>query len=185
MRAGLLRKYNDEPVRKPASMAVPQTSIGSVPAYHHTSASQTQQTLPTAPVEKLALMRLDGDLYASTIDSLVHLYPKLSPGGFCIIDDYYSFEECAQAVDEYRREHAISAPLVVATYHTRCTMRGKPPARLVPSRVEKVVALPVHVPCTPHTIVAPVVRRHTLAVGPVDAICMTIVLAINPTGCTT
>jgi O-methyltransferase len=41
------------------------------------------QTLPTAPVDRLALLRLDGDLYASTMDALTVLYPKLSPGAFC------------------------------------------------------------------------------------------------------
>ena len=47
-------------------------------------------TLPVAPIDRLAVLRLDGDLYQSTMDGLVHLYPKLSPGGFAIVDDYYS-----------------------------------------------------------------------------------------------
>ena len=42
---------------------------------------------------------------------LVALYPKLQRGGFCIVDDYYSFEECRRAVDEYRAAHAIDEPL--------------------------------------------------------------------------
>ena len=52
-------------------------------------------TLPQAPFEQIAVMRLDGDLYESTMDGLNHVYPKLSPGGFCIIDDYYAFPSCA------------------------------------------------------------------------------------------
>lgn len=71
-----------------------------------------EDTLPDAPTEQLALLRLDGDLYASTRDALVHLYPKLSPGAFCIVDDYYSFVECRRAIDEYREAHNITAPLV-------------------------------------------------------------------------
>ena len=70
------------------------------------------ETLPAAPVEKIALLRLDGDLYASTVDALVALYPKLQRGGFCIVDDYYQFEECRQAIDEYRDEHGIDDELV-------------------------------------------------------------------------
>ncbi len=61
-----------------------------------------KDTLHTAPIDKLSLLRLDGDLYESTYQALEALYPKLSPGGFCIIDDYGTFEYCAQAVTDYR-----------------------------------------------------------------------------------
>ena len=61
-----------------------------------------KDTLPTAPIGKLALLRLDGDLYESTRDALTHLYHKLSPGGFVIVDDYHDFQACRQAVDEFR-----------------------------------------------------------------------------------
>ena len=47
-----------------------------------------KDTLPTAPIEKLALLRLDGDMYESTIQTLDALYDKVSRGGFIIIDDY-------------------------------------------------------------------------------------------------
>jgi O-methyltransferase len=66
-----------------------------------------KDTLPKARIKKLSLLRLDGDLYESTIISLQHLYPKLSPGGFIIIDDYYAFKNCKKAVDDFRRERNI------------------------------------------------------------------------------
>lgn len=69
-------------------------------------------TLPNASLNQLALIRLDGDLYESTRDALIPLYPKLSPGGFCIIDDYYAFTDCQRAVDEYRAAHNITAEMV-------------------------------------------------------------------------
>jgi len=69
-------------------------------------------SLPTAPIEQIAVLRLDGDLYSSTLDALNELYPKLAPGGFCVVDDYYSFEECRQAIHEYRDQHGITQPLV-------------------------------------------------------------------------
>ena len=47
-----------------------------------------RDTLPNAPVEQLAIIRLDGDMYESTMEALVHLYPKLSRGGYSIVDDY-------------------------------------------------------------------------------------------------
>jgi len=68
-------------------------------------------TLPAAPIGKLALMRLDGDLYESTWDALVNLYPKLSPGGYCLIDDYGGIPACRQAVEDYRGQNAIREPI--------------------------------------------------------------------------
>jgi Macrocin-O-methyltransferase (TylF) len=67
-----------------------------------------RDTLATAPVNQLALLRADGDLYESTRDSLVNLYPKVSQGGYVIIDDYNSWKGCRSAVDEYRKEHGIT-----------------------------------------------------------------------------
>jgi len=71
-----------------------------------------KDTLPKAPIEKLALLRLDGDMYQSTMDSLVNLYPKLSSGGYIIIDDYSCFEACRQAVEDYRKAEGINAEIV-------------------------------------------------------------------------
>ena len=68
-------------------------------------------TLPAAPIERLAVLRLDGDLYGSTRDALDALYPKVSPGGYVIVDDYGGWESCRRAVDDYREEHGIDAPV--------------------------------------------------------------------------
>jgi O-methyltransferase len=67
-------------------------------------------TLPDAPIETVAIMRLDGDMYSSTMDALDNLYHKLSPGGFCIIDDY-ALPACAEAVEDFRKTHSITEPL--------------------------------------------------------------------------
>jgi O-methyltransferase len=40
-----------------------------------------EDTLPNAPIDRLAVLRLDGDMYSSTIQVLTTLYPRLSPGG--------------------------------------------------------------------------------------------------------
>jgi hypothetical protein len=71
-----------------------------------------KDTLPTAPIEALALLRLDGDMYESTRDGLVNLYHKLSTGGTLIADDYYLFEAHRQAVDEFRAAHRIVDPII-------------------------------------------------------------------------
>jgi O-methyltransferase len=81
-----------------------------------------KDTLPSAPIDRLAIMRLDGDLYSSTMDALNALYPKLSVGGYCIIDDY-DIEGCRQAVDEFRRHHGISSTLNVIDFTGRYWQR--------------------------------------------------------------
>jgi O-methyltransferase len=70
-----------------------------------------RDTLPSAPIERLAVLRLDGDMYASTMDALDALYPRLSPGGFAIVDDYGAIPACRQATDDYRSRHGVSERL--------------------------------------------------------------------------
>ncbi|PZR59042.1 MAG: macrocin O-methyltransferase [Candidatus Meridianibacter frigidus] len=69
------------------------------------------ETLPTAPIKQLAVMRLDGDMYESTMDALVALYDKLSPGGFAIIDDYGAIPACRTATEDFRTARGITEPL--------------------------------------------------------------------------
>ena len=71
-----------------------------------------KDTLPGAPVQRLALLRLDGDLFESTMDTLEHLYPRLSPGGFVIVDDYGCSPPCKSAVDTYRARHHLTEPVM-------------------------------------------------------------------------
>jgi hypothetical protein len=65
-----------------------------------------RDTLPNAPIKSLAVLRLDGDMYESTMDALTNLYPKVSPGGYVIVDDY-DIPACRQAVSDYRDRHSI------------------------------------------------------------------------------
>lgn len=66
------------------------------------------ETLPTAPIDRLALLRLDGDMYESTMDALTALYPKLSAGGYAIVDDFGCIPACKAAVTDYRAAHGIT-----------------------------------------------------------------------------
>lgn len=68
-------------------------------------------TLDDAPIDALALLRLDGDMYGSTWEAITALYPRLSPGGFCIVDDY-ALPGARLAINDYRRAHQITAELV-------------------------------------------------------------------------
>jgi hypothetical protein len=69
------------------------------------------ETLFSAPIQNLSLIRLDGDMYGSTIVALEALYPKLSSGGFLIIDDF-CLKPCAQAVHDYRKLNSITETII-------------------------------------------------------------------------
>ncbi len=71
-----------------------------------------RDTLPTIPsAQRFAVIRLDGDLYESTWDALTGLYPKLSAGGYCLIDDYGGIPACRNAVEDYRSREGIHEPV--------------------------------------------------------------------------
>lgn len=70
-----------------------------------------KDTLPSAPIEKLSVCRLDGDMYESTMDALSNLYPKLEIGGFLIVDDFGAVPACEKAIVDYRERHGISEPI--------------------------------------------------------------------------
>lgn len=67
-----------------------------------------EDSMPLAPVEKLSILRLDGDLYKSTMDVLDSMYEKVTDGGFVIIDDYGAIDACRQAVHDFRSTHGIN-----------------------------------------------------------------------------
>lgn len=66
---------------------------------------------PLRGKSRWSLLRLDGDMYESTIVALESLYPDLSPGGYVVIDDYGAIPQCRQAVDDFRRDNGIDDPL--------------------------------------------------------------------------
>jgi O-methyltransferase len=70
-----------------------------------------EDTLPTLEDRRWAVIRLDGDMYESTMTALTHLYQNLSPGGYLIIDDYSTVPACRRAVHDYRDEHGVTEPI--------------------------------------------------------------------------
>jgi O-methyltransferase len=77
-----------------------------------------KDTLEDAPIERLAVLRLDGDYYESTIQILEALYHKVSRGGFVIIDDYLHLESCKQAVDDFRAAVGIEDEIVEVDWNS-------------------------------------------------------------------
>jgi hypothetical protein len=66
-----------------------------------------RDTMPTLNGHPWSVIRMDGDMYESTINVLENLYPGLSPGGYVIVDDFHSLPHCRKAVRDYREEHGI------------------------------------------------------------------------------
>jgi predicted O-methyltransferase YrrM len=69
-----------------------------------------KDSLPALRDRSWSLVRIDGDLYESTMDALVNLYPGLSIGGFLIVDDFV-LPPCRAAVEDFRTTRGINEPL--------------------------------------------------------------------------
>lgn len=70
-----------------------------------------KDTMPKADINRLALLRLDGDMYGSTMEVLEAMYHKVSPGGFVVIDDF-DLLPCRKAVEDFRAREGIEDPVV-------------------------------------------------------------------------
>jgi O-methyltransferase len=70
------------------------------------------ESLPAAQISKIAVLRLDGDYYSSTMDALSALFDRVSVGGYVIVDDYGDFESCRRAVNEFCANRGVSPELV-------------------------------------------------------------------------
>ncbi|MFI5121705.1 MAG: TylF/MycF/NovP-related O-methyltransferase [Vicinamibacteria bacterium] len=92
-----------------------------VPGFFH-------ETMPRLRGGRWAIARLDGDTYESTWVSLEALYPGLAQGGYLIVDDYGFVPACREAVNDYRREHAIAEPIVEVDWNCVRWRRESVPA---------------------------------------------------------
>ena len=91
----------EEVARNMASTGYPQERV-------HLVKGMVEDTLPAEAPEKIALLRLDTDWYASTRHSLEHLYPRLVSGGVLILDDYGHWQGARRAFDEYAAENKLN-----------------------------------------------------------------------------
>jgi len=74
----------------------------------HFVKGKVEDTIPGEIPQKIALLRLDTDFYESTKHELTHLFPRLSPKGVIILDDYGRWIGSRKAVDEYIVENKLS-----------------------------------------------------------------------------
>jgi O-methyltransferase len=86
-----------------------------------------RDTLPTAPIERIAVLRLDGDMYESTMLALSALYARVSPGGFVIVDDYGALPNCRLAVEHFRTAQGITDPIVTVDWTGASWRKGAKP----------------------------------------------------------
>lgn len=89
----------------------------------HLVKGPVETTLPDHAPAELAILRLDTDWYESTLHELMHLYPRLSPGGVLIIDDYGHWDGCRRAVDEYFSTQAAPVLLQRVDYTGRLAVK--------------------------------------------------------------
>jgi hypothetical protein len=89
----------------------------------HFVKGKVEETIPSQAPERISLLRLDTDWYESTLHELVHLYPRLVPGGVIIIDDYGHWQGARRATDEYLRFNRI--PLLLSRVDYTCRIGVK------------------------------------------------------------
>jgi len=90
----------------------------------HFVSGPVEETIPAQAPATIALLRLDTDWYESTRHELLHLYPRLAPGGVNIVDDYGHWRGARQAVDEYLAENQIGLLLHRIDYTGRIGVKG-------------------------------------------------------------
>ena len=83
-----------------------------------------EDTLPDTRPDTIAILRLETDLYSSTLHELVHLYPRLSVGGILIIDDYGLFLGARKATDQYFAE--LQVPVFLSRINESVRLLVKP-----------------------------------------------------------
>jgi hypothetical protein len=84
------------------------------------------ETLPKLTAHRWGVIHLDGDMYQSTFEALMNLYPGLSVGGYIIIDDFGAVPACQQAVLDFRRENRIKEDIREIDWTGVCWRRASP-----------------------------------------------------------
>jgi len=89
----------------------------------HFIAGKVEDTIPANAPDTISLLRLDTDWYESTKHELIHLFPRVSPMGVIIIDDYGYWRGARKAVDEYISEHNLCLFLSRIDYTGRLAIK--------------------------------------------------------------
>lgn len=90
----------------------------------HFVKGKVEDTIPQTAPDRISLLRLDTDFYESTRHELEHLFPRLSPGGVLIVDDYGCYHGARKAVDDYVRENKTPLLLNRIDRDARIAVKG-------------------------------------------------------------
>jgi hypothetical protein len=90
----------------------------------HFISGKVEETIPGVVPAEIAILRLDTDWYESTRHEMVHLYPRLKPGGVLIIDDYGHWQGSRKAIDDYIAEYKPGLLLNRVDYTGRIAVKG-------------------------------------------------------------
>lgn len=71
-----------------------------------------RDTMKDVPSKQIAVLRLDGDMYESTIDPLNHLFDRIPPGGYVIVDDYNIVPACKEAVHDFLGKRGLTPKII-------------------------------------------------------------------------
>ena len=82
-------------------------SFGLLDDHVHFCKGYFVDSLPLCNVSQIAVLRMDGDMYESTMDQLFNLYNRVQIGGIIIVDDY-NIDACVRALNDFRHWHGIS-----------------------------------------------------------------------------
>jgi hypothetical protein len=110
---GGVEENHESVLERVAASGYPRERIFAVPGL-------VQDTIPDRVPERIAVLRLDTDQYESTLHELTHLYPRVSPGGIIVVDDYGKHAGATRAVDDY-----FSAPEIATPFLVRVDIQGR------------------------------------------------------------
>jgi hypothetical protein len=116
--------FGDPELWSPDGVRQLLTSTGYPENRLHLVVGPVEETVPGQAPAEIAVLRLDTDWYESTAHELTFLYPRLSPGGVVIIDDYGHWEGVRKAVDEYFRDQASPILLSRLDYSGRIGVKA-------------------------------------------------------------
>jgi O-methyltransferase len=87
-------------------------------------------TLPSAPLPSIAILRLDGDWYESTMECLRKFWDSVLPGGVIIIDDYFAWDGCSRAVHDFLTSRSATERIETYPYGGVAFIRKRTPQPL-------------------------------------------------------
>jgi O-methyltransferase len=115
--------YHDN-CRAPVELAQQAMALAGVPKYQIIKGWFDQTVRDFVPPRPIAILRLDGDWYESTLVVLESLFKHLDPEGIVIVDDYYTWDGCSRAVHDFLSRHQLTAR--VTQRHGICVLEQRP-----------------------------------------------------------